>query len=61
MSGLRLRMVVTIGAKQVGDQISAIRVNRQRFVTGSEGYLLGVFEEDDPRLIEAVAAAALLS
>ena len=48
-------VVVTIGAKQAGDQISAIRFNNQNFVTGDEGYLLGVFEEDDPRLLDYIA------
>lgn len=52
-------VVVTIGSKQAGDQISSIRFNNQNFVTGDEGYLLGVFEEDDPRLLDYVALKAV--
>lgn len=38
-------VVVTVGAVQAGDQISRIRLNLERFVTGPQGYLLGV--QDD--------------
>jgi hypothetical protein len=38
-------IVVTIGAVQVGDQISAIRVYREAFDTGPQGYPLGLVEE----------------
>jgi hypothetical protein len=54
-------IVLTIAAKTAGDQVSNIRLNQERFVTGEEGYLLGVYEEDDPRLTAAVAASALLA
>jgi hypothetical protein len=37
-------VVVTIGAVQVGDQISAIRVYREAFDTGPEGYPLGMLD-----------------
>jgi hypothetical protein len=39
-------VVVTIGAVQVGDQISAIRVYREAFDTGPEGYPVGMLEEN---------------
>jgi hypothetical protein len=39
-------VVVSIGAVQVGDQISAIRVYREAFDTGPEGYPLGMVDED---------------
>lgn len=45
------KIVVTIGAVQVGDQISDIRLYAERFVTGEQGYLLGVFDEEDPRVL----------
>jgi hypothetical protein len=35
-------VVVTIGAVDAADQISNIRLYAERFVTGNEGYLLGV-------------------
>lgn len=54
-------IVLTIAAKQAGDQVSNIRLNQERFVTGSEGYLLGVVEADDPRAVDAVLAAAVLA
>jgi hypothetical protein len=50
-----------IGAVQAGDQISRIRLNQERFVTGKEGYLLGVFDDTDPRFTEAVAASTVLA
>lgn len=43
-------VVVTVGAVDAADQISNVRLYLERFVTGAEGYLLGVLEEDDPRL-----------
>lgn len=55
------RIVVTVGAKQVGDQISNIRLYAEKFVTGDSGYLLGVVEEDSPeweRLTELRAVLA---
>jgi hypothetical protein len=51
----------TVGAVQVGDQISRIRLNQERFVTGEEGYLLGVIDDTDPRFAELVAAQAVLA
>lgn len=54
-------IVLTVGAKQAGDQVSNIRLNQQRFVTGDGGYLLGVLDDDDPRFAEAVAAASVLA
>lgn len=39
-------VVVSIGAVQVGDQITAIRVYRERFDTGPQGYPLGMVEEN---------------
>jgi len=40
------QVVVSIGAVQVGDQISAIRLYREAFDTGPEGYPLGMVEEN---------------
>lgn len=39
-------VVVSVGAIDAGDQISAIRVYRERFDTGPQGYPLGVVEEN---------------
>ncbi len=39
-------MVVSITNVQVGDQVSAIRVYREAFDTGPEGYPLGMVEEN---------------
>ena len=52
-------VVATIGGSKAGDQISNIRFNNQRFVTGFEGYLLGVYEEDDPVLNEWIRFKAV--
>jgi hypothetical protein len=54
-------VTVTIAAKQVGDQVSRIRFNNERFVTGPEGYLLGVVDDTDPGFSELVAAQAVLA
>ena len=54
-------IVLTIGAVQVGDQVSRIRLNQERFVTGAEGYLIGTVEDADPRLAQAVKVATLLA
>lgn len=43
-------VAVTVGALDAGDQISNVRLYAQRFVTGNEGYLLGVVDETDSRL-----------
>lgn len=39
-------VVVSIGAVQVGDQISAIRLYLERFDTGPQGYPVGMLEEN---------------
>lgn len=57
----QFEIVVAIGAVQVGDQLSRIRLNQERFVTGMEGYLLGVYEDNDPRFQEWLAAKAVAS
>jgi len=54
-------VTVAFTGGHAGDQISNIRLNIQRFVTGDSGYLLGVFDDDDPRFVAAVNAAALLA
>jgi len=56
----RYEITVAFTNAQAGDQISAIRFVRQRFVTGNEGYLLGVFEEDDPRFQRYLATETVL-
>lgn len=53
--------VVTIAAKQAGDQVTRIRVGVERFVTGPQGYLLGVRDEDDPRVTGPALAATLVA
>ena len=40
--------VVTIGAKQVGDQVSNIRVYRERFITGPGGFEIGQTLQETP-------------
>jgi len=52
---------VAVGAVDSGDQISNIRLHAQRFVTGNEGYLLGVYDETDPQFQEWVRARAVVS
>jgi hypothetical protein len=54
-------IVVAIGGVQVGDQLSAIRIYAQRFVTGDSGYLLGVVDIDDPALNDALVFDAVRS
>lgn len=54
-------ITLVIGAVQAGDQVSNIRLSQERFVTGPEGYLLGVVEADSPRELRAVDAATLLA
>jgi hypothetical protein len=44
------QIVVSVGAVQAGDQISRIKLYTEQFVTGPQGYLLGVVDGDDPRL-----------
>lgn len=41
-------IVVAIGAVQAGDQVSAIRLYAQRFVTGPSGYSIGMVDVPDP-------------
>ena len=50
-------LVVTIGAKQVGDQISNIRFYRERFQTGPGGYQQGTVTDLEAR---ALALARLV-
>ena len=47
-------VAVTVGAVQAGDQISRIRLYAEQFVTGPQGYLLGVVDADDSRLNRGV-------
>lgn len=54
-------VTVAIGSAQAGDQVSSIRLYAERFVTGSEGYLLGVLAEDDPRLERYYQRAQILA
>lgn len=42
-------LVVSIGAVQVGDQVSRIRFYRERFTTGPGGYLQGTVTEGQAR------------
>lgn len=41
-------IVVAFTNAQAGDQVSNVRWYRQRFVTGPQGYMLGVVDENDP-------------
>lgn len=54
-------IVLAVTGIQVGDQINNIRWYRQRFTTGSDGYLLGVVEDDSPELEQAVRIASVLA
>ncbi len=51
---------MTIGAVQAGDQISRIRLYAEQFVTGPQGYLLGVVDAADPRLNRGVQLSTVL-
>jgi hypothetical protein len=51
---------VTIDNVKAGDQVSAVRLYRERFSTGRAGYLLGPFSDDGDRLAPVVEAAAVL-
>jgi hypothetical protein len=53
------KIVVTITNVDAADQISAIRVYAERFVTGPQGYLLGVVEVDDDRLNDRIVFDAV--
>lgn len=50
-------LAVTIGAVQVGDQVSNIRWNRERFITGPGGYSIGTtyYETDDEHRLQVLA------
>lgn len=54
-------VTVTIGAVQVGDQISNIRLYAERFVTGPQGYPLGVLDGNEPQFRTPVQFADALS
>lgn len=54
-------ITVAIGAGQAGDQLSNIRLYAERFVTGDQGYLLGVVDYDGPDVNEAMAYRAATS
>ena len=51
-------VAVAVGSVQAGDQISRIRLYAEQFVTGPQGYLLGVVDERLPHYADRVAAAA---
>ena len=48
------QIIVSIGSVQAGDQISRIRMYAEQFVTGPQGYLMGVVDAADPRLNRAI-------
>ena len=50
-------VVVAVGSVQAGDQISRIRLYAEQFVTGPQGYLLGVVDERLPHYVDRVASA----
>lgn len=54
-------VAVTIGAVQAGDQISAVMLNRERFVTGDAGYPIGTVDTETDAATKLVEAAALSS
>ena len=41
------QIVLSIASVQATDQVSNIRLNQERFVTGPQGYLLGVVDVED--------------
>ncbi len=41
-------VVLAIGAVDAADQVSNIRLQVERFVTGPQGYLLGVWDDSEP-------------
>lgn len=53
-------VTVGIGSAQAGDQISNIRLYAQRFVTGPQGYMLGVVDRDSPEWEYMAETAAVL-
>lgn len=52
-------IALAIGAVDAADQVSNIRLHAQRFVTGEQGYLLGVVEVDGRRELNALLGATL--
>ena len=54
-------VAVSVGSVQAGDQISRVRLYAQQFVTGPQGYLLGVVDADDSRLNRAVQLSETLA
>lgn len=53
--------VVSIGAVQVTDQVSNIRLQSQRFVTGDQGYRIGMVDEADRREEVLIRLSELLA
>lgn len=53
--------VVSIGAVQVTDQVSNIRIQSQRFVTGPQGYRVGMVDEADRREEALIRLSELLA
>ncbi len=54
-------VTVALGSHQVGDQISAIRLYAERFVTGPSGYSIGMVDLPGPAeqaLIDLATVAA---
>lgn len=54
-------VTVAVGAVATGDQISKIRLEVERFVTGPSGYLLGVVDSADTPAARLVRDASILS
>lgn len=54
-------VTAAIASKQAGDQLKNIRVNVERFVTGPEGYLLGVKTVAADSQADPVAFVSLVS
>ena len=50
---------VTIGSEDTGDQVSNIRVMSEQFVTGNEGYVIGVTDTLLDPVAELAAVAAI--
>lgn len=54
-------VTVTIGSVQVGDQVSNIRLYAERFVTGPQGYRVGMVDEADRREEALIRLSELLA
>lgn len=54
-------LAVTVGAVDAADQISNIRLYTQRFVTGPQGYMLGVVDTDSDEFEELVRTTSVLA